>query len=170
MKKIMVSLLFVLAFYGIVRADCVAVGTDGDEKFLDFDCVERVWRVGPSFSLSQSTPIRPLNTAFQISVDYFANVSYEIDVACNLSLSIGRQAATVYIDVSTSPTMVPFEVYASRLHDISGNLSIGFSVRDISTVGIWAFRIPPRYWVRLRTENTAETPIFTYRSGREQYF
>lgn len=112
-----------------------------------------------------STPVRALNTAFQVSPTRNAHVAYGVDVTVT-ALLLGGSRGTVTLQYADNAAMT-----ANVVTVLSGTSSVGgvLNVSAIQTVVLTGW-IPAGKYVRIVTANTAGTPTFAYNSGTEALF
>lgn len=116
--------------------------------------------------LSQSSASRSLNSAYQISALRNALVSYSVEIECTLTVS-GGETGTVFLEIADdSGFTTNVQELCRSVNGNSGTLTIGLSLTQTLVANVEGV-VPGGKYVRLRTDNTAGTPTFTYRSGQE---
>lgn len=115
---------------------------------------------------NQSSITRTFNNVFQPGNLRDAFVNYSIDISCTLSISSGEQG-TVYLEMTSDPDFLSDIQEISRISNgNNGTLSIGLNIVQNNT-GILSGYVTKGYYCRIRTENNAGTPDFTYKAGQE---
>lgn len=136
----------------------------------------QVWVKFPSSSelaamstRSQSSPIRSLNTAFQVSTTKDAIVHYSVDISTTVSLT-GSQVGQVILEIATNSA---FTTGVQSLQEFSngntGSLVVGLVLTQLNTACVNGV-VLAGYWVRLRTVNVTGTPVFTFKRSQEVLF
>lgn len=117
-------------------------------------------------SLTWATSTRALNTAFLVSGTKATFVSYTVDVSTTLSLLAGETGTVIleYADDSAMTTNV--KTVQSAANGNTGTLTIGLNLTQTSTASLTGI-VPIGKWIRVRTVNTAGTPVFTWRAQQE---
>lgn len=109
-----------------------------------------------------TNPVRPLNTAFQISTTRDCMVSYSTDIACSGILLAGQSGSVIleYADNSAITTNV---INCGQSTQSAGGVLNVSTIGTANNVGI----IPSGKYVRIRTVNNTGAPTFTFKSSQE---
>jgi len=140
-----------------------SVGTAGTYSGVTTDTQGRV---SAGTNRAFASPMRSLNSAFQIDASRDAAVSYTVDVSATLSLTSGQSGTVTleYADDSGITTNVV--TVQSGVNGNTGSLTIGLNLTQTATCSLSGV-IPGGKYVRIRTTNTSGTPTFTYRAAQE---
>jgi len=119
-----------------------------------------------SIAISQSSPIRALNTVYQISTTKNCNVYYSVDISESISLA-GGTAATIFLEIATNSAFTTgLQVISKPTLSFTSPLSVTLNLVLISTAQLSGC-VPAGYYARLRTVTTTGTPIFTFQASQE---
>lgn len=120
----------------------------------------------PVKTFNSPLKILAINSIQQISTTQDAQVSYSVDIITSVSLS-GGATGTVFLEYADNLAFSTNVKEVGRfVNGQSGTLVVGLTLTQTSTANLNGV-IPAGKYARLRTDNTAGTPTFAWRSGQE---
>jgi hypothetical protein len=107
---------------------------------------------------------RNFNQAYQVSSTSYSKISLSPQISCTLSLS-GGSSGQVILEISQDGSTG--WIFCKMLTaSNTGTLTVGLNTTQI-TGGALDQDLPPGYYWRLRTNNVAGTPTYTFNGGSE---
>jgi hypothetical protein len=111
---------------------------------------------------SFANPTRPLNTAFQVSASRDALVVYTVDISVT-SLLLAGASGRVYLEYADDSAFTTNVVTTSSSPNATGGVLNVTNLGAGNVVGM----IPAGKFARIRTQNVAGTPTFTFQGSQE---
>lgn len=111
---------------------------------------------------SFASPVRSLNTAFQISASRDAQVVYTVDISVT-SLLLAGASGRVYLEYADDAGFTSNVVTVSSSPNATGGV---LNVTNLGSGNVTGM-IPAGKYARIRTQNVSSTPTFTFQSSQE---
>lgn len=123
-------------------------------------------RVTAGTNRSQAAATRSLNTAFQISTNRDAWVSYSVQITVTASIA-GGQNGDVILEIASDSGFTA-NVQTLAISGLGQTYTLAVAIQGVQPqTGVVTGYVPAGYYTRLRTVNNTGTPGFSYRAGQE---